>query len=56
MRTDKGLTRKGLAELLNLSEGTVRRLEQGDETPRASTGKKLADLYGVKVSDIWGVL
>ena len=42
-RKEKGLTQKGLAELLEVSVDTIKKYERGDRTPRPETLKQLEE-------------
>lgn len=50
-RLDKGLTQRALAEELGIGRETIRRLERGLGA-HPSTAKKVADYFGVRVTDI----
>lgn len=42
IRKEKGLTQKGLGELLSISEGMIRQYELGIRNPKIETVKKIA--------------
>ena len=50
LREDKKLTQKQLAELLDVSSGTVGMWEQGRRTPPVAMMEKIASLLGVEIS------
>lgn len=49
--TNKGLSRRGYAELLGIHEQSLRRLE-GGEGVHPATAKVIADDMGVQVTDL----
>lgn len=51
-RVNRGLSQRDLADELGCSEESVRRIENG-AVPRPKIGKKFADFYGVKFTDLW---
>lgn len=53
-RLNRGLSRAELGARVGLSREGVRRIEQGNQ-PQAATAKRIADFYGVRVTDIWPV-
>jgi transcriptional regulator with XRE-family HTH domain len=53
-RLNRGLTIRALAERLDVSAGTIRAAERG-ESVHPANAKRIADYYGVKVTDIWPV-
>jgi transcriptional regulator with XRE-family HTH domain len=52
-RINRGLSVLELAEQVGTSAMTIRRAESGERMPRPKVAKRIADLYGVKVTDIW---
>lgn len=54
-RLDKGLTLRQAAMRIGLSWKTLQRAEVGLSQPHPGTAKKVADFYGLKVSDLWPV-
>ena len=54
-RLNRGLTTREVAEKVEVTSATIERIEAGTSSPRPGTAKKLADLYGHKVTDIWPV-
>lgn len=52
-RINAGMTQKEVADALNLTKGTILSYEKYRTTPDITTAKKLADLYGVSVNDIF---
>jgi transcriptional regulator with XRE-family HTH domain len=53
-RINRGMSRADLAGVLGISAEAVRNIELGAR-PRPRTAKKIADLYGVKVTDLWPI-
>lgn len=53
MRVNAGYTQTSLSRLLNVTPGAVSSWERGDSYPRVGTAKKLADLYGVTLDEIY---
>lgn len=51
LRLNEGKSIRGLARELGINEHTLRRLETG-EAVHPSTAKKVADHFGVKVTDL----
>ena len=51
---NRGVTLRLLAEATGVSKATLIRLERGGE-PHATTAKRIADFFGVQVTDIWPV-
>lgn len=54
LREEKGLTQKKLAELLNMSNGTISNYENGVHAPDPHTLCKLADFYAVTTDYLLG--
>lgn len=54
-RLNRGLTTREVAEKVKVTSATIERIESGTSLPRPGTAKRLADLYGYKVTDIWPV-
>jgi transcriptional regulator with XRE-family HTH domain len=53
-RINRGFSIRALARELGIPEQTIRRAEDG-QAPSIANAHKLANFYGVKVTDIWGV-
>lgn len=53
-RVNRGLSREVAAKRIGISRETLRLIEQGS-VPRPLTAKRIADFYGVQVTDIWPV-
>jgi len=53
-RKDRGLTQNELAERLNVSRSLVAMWESGERIPDSFSVEKMAELFGVKESDIVG--
>ena len=54
-RTEKGLTMKGLADLMGVSEGTISRWESGDiENIKRKKIAKLSELLGISIYTLMG--
>lgn len=53
LRYERGLTQADLIEATGISRGTIYNIEQGG-VPSPPIAKKLADFYGVKVTDLLG--
>lgn len=51
-RLNRGLSLNALSAEVGLPKSTLARIE-GGIPPRPETAKKIADFYGVKVTDIW---
>jgi DNA-binding XRE family transcriptional regulator len=49
-----GLTQRELAEKIGMSRVEICNIEHGKVIPRPSTCKKLADLFGTDVSELFG--
>ncbi|WP_341877629.1 helix-turn-helix transcriptional regulator [Defluviitalea saccharophila] len=54
LRTEKNLTQKDIANLINLSPSTVGMYEQGRRDPDTETVKTLADYFNVSVDYLLG--
>lgn len=52
LRFDAGLDIADLAERAGVNAGTIRGIEDG-ATPRASTAKKIADVFGLPASEVF---
>lgn len=53
MRLERGMTQRQVAIACDLTQETIKNLERGhQDNPTLETLKKLADCYGVKVSDL----
>lgn len=53
-RVNRGFSRRRLARVINVPEQTLRRAERG-EGVSLEYAKRIADFYGVLVTDIWPV-
>ena len=53
LRVNAGHTQTSLSRLLNVTPGAVSSWERGDSYPRVKTAKKLAELYGVTLDEIY---
>lgn len=53
LREDRGLTQAQLAFKLELSPSTISSYEQGARIPRDAVKVKIANFFGVSVSDIF---
>ncbi len=53
-RLNRGQSTRAAAEAIGVSRGTLERAERG-ERPQPELAKKIADHYGVKVTDIWPI-
>jgi transcriptional regulator with XRE-family HTH domain len=53
-RVNRGLSVLEAAEQIGVARGTLSRAEQG-VMPSPRNAKKVADFYGVQVTDIWPV-
>ncbi len=53
-RLNEGLSQRALAEEVGVSRETIRLLEQGirPENPRPAVAKRIADRFGIKVTDL----
>lgn len=51
-RLNRGLSLPAASRDIGISRGTLRRAEAG-EMPSPASAKKIADFYGVRVTDIW---
>ncbi len=51
-RLNKGLTQRQAAASIGINRGTLQAAESGDSV-HPGNAKKIADFYGVKVTDIW---
>jgi len=54
LRAEKKLSRKAVAEHLNVVERTYQRYEENEGEPAASVLVQLADLYGVTIDYLVG--
>lgn len=52
IREAKGITRKEIAEEMNTSEETIRRIEKGENDPRLSTIIPICNYLGVELSEV----
>lgn len=50
-RRSLGLSQKGLADVLGVSQGSVSKWEAGKESPRAETVERIRELSGIKVQE-----
>lgn len=55
IRTEKGLTQKKMAELLQIPYSTYSNYENNNRTPDTDTLFRIADTLGVEVWDLFGV-
>lgn len=53
-RLNMGLTAKAAAKRIGIADHVLRYAETGGR-PRPATAKKIADFYGVRVTDLWPV-
>lgn len=53
-RIKSGLTQAALGEKAKVDRNTIARLERGKHQPSLPTAKKLAEAFGVTVTDILG--
>lgn len=53
LRVNAGYTQTKIAELLGVTQGAVARWEKGSSYPRVGKAKKLAELYGVTLDEIY---
>ncbi len=51
-RKSKGLTQAQFAELLNMSEMTIRRWESGERSPRMEELQKISSVLDVPINDL----
>lgn len=51
-RVNKGLTQKKAAELIGVTEDTLRRYENGKTFPDVPTIKRIEDVYGVPYANL----
>jgi transcriptional regulator with XRE-family HTH domain len=51
-RLDKGLTLREAAARIGINWKTLQRAEAGQSLPFPRTAKRIADFYGVKVTDL----
>ncbi|HYV17326.1 MAG TPA: helix-turn-helix transcriptional regulator [Conexibacter sp.] len=54
-RLNRGLTLKQAAARIGVSWKTLQRTEAGQSVPFPATALKIADFYGLRVTDIWPV-
>ena len=54
MRTERGITQKGLAEKLNISLKTISHWETGYTEPSVAQLIMLADFYSVSIDELVG--
>ena len=55
LRLDRGLSARAAAGEIGLEQQTLLNAEKGAFTPRPENAKKIADFYGLKVTEIWPV-
>ena len=53
-RLNRGLSQADAAEVIGVSRGTLDRAESGLSV-QVANAKRIADFYGVQVTDIWPV-
>lgn len=51
-RVNRGLSERMAAAEMGIARETLLRAERG-ERPHPAQGKKIADFYGVRVTDLW---
>lgn len=51
-RLNAGLSIRDLASELDVNQHSIRRLESGEGSVHPATAKKIADRFGVKVTDL----
>jgi transcriptional regulator with XRE-family HTH domain len=54
-RLNRGLTLKQAASRMGISWKTLQRAEAGQSVPFPATALKIAELYGLRVTDVWPV-
>jgi DNA-binding XRE family transcriptional regulator len=54
-RTERGLTRKALAELVDVNPQTIGFLERGDYSPSVELALKFARVFGVSVDALFSL-
>lgn len=54
-RLDRGLTLRAAAQRIGVNWKTLQRAEAGDAVPYPATALRIADFYGLRVTDIWPV-
>ena len=54
-RLNAGLSIRGLADELDVGQHSIRALERGDGRVHPATAKKIADRFGVQVTDLMPV-
>ena len=54
-RLNRGLTLKQAAARMGVSWKTLQRTEAGHSVPFPATALKIADFYGLRVTDLWPV-
>ena len=52
-RVNAGLTQKEAAKALNIGKNTITNYEKYRTKPNIDTAKKMAELYGVSIDDIF---
>jgi transcriptional regulator with XRE-family HTH domain len=53
IRKSRGLTQAQLAELLDVEQGEISKLERNDRNPRLSTLQRVAEALSVEISDLF---
>lgn len=53
LRNQKGLSRKQLAEILDISERYILYIEKDKRVPGIQTAKKIADFFGTTIDEIF---
>lgn len=53
LRSDRGLTRRALAEAVDVNPQTIGYLERGDYKPSLELGMKIARVFGVPVETVF---
>lgn len=54
-RLNRGLSTRVASERIGISRQTLEDAEHGRRRPRPAAAKRIADFYGVLVTDIWPV-
>lgn len=52
-RVNRGLSLRRAGSQMGIAPNTLKQAENGSTTVHPGTAKKIADFYGVKVTDIW---
>lgn len=54
LRLDRGLSIRSAAKKIGIGPDVLNRAERGN-MPRPDSAKKIADFYGLRVTDIWPI-